>query len=110
MNRQLAHLASWLGLFKELGGALADVFAEQGLLAQAASNPHQAIRHYEEIPSCYQDHPVATIGLANLLLDIWNQTLSPEPLNADVDLNVSRLSLLSEFSKPKSGTAISTMI
>jgi tetratricopeptide (TPR) repeat protein len=86
----------------------ADVYAEQGLLAQAASNPHQAIRHYEAALLRYQDHPVATIGLANLLLDIWDQTLSPEPLNADVDLNISRLSLLSETPKPKSAKAIST--
>ncbi|OGE57223.1 hypothetical protein PENARI_c002G08433 [Penicillium arizonense] len=86
----------------------ADVYAEQGLLAQAASNPHQAIRHYENALLRHQDHPTATIGLANLLLDIWDQTLSPEPLNADVDLNVSRLSLLSETPKPKSAKAIST--
>ncbi|KAJ5775228.1 uncharacterized protein N7511_000239 [Penicillium nucicola] len=86
----------------------ADVSAEQGLLAQAALNPHQAIRHYEEALLRCQDHPVATIGLANLLLDIWDQTLSPEPLNVDVDLNVSRLSLLAETPKPKSAKAIST--
>ncbi|CAI7661524.1 unnamed protein product [Penicillium glandicola] len=86
----------------------ADVYAEQGLLSQARSNPHQAIRHFEDALLRYQDHPTATIGLANLLLDIWDQSLAPEPSNADVDLNVSRLSLLSETPKPNSAKAIST--
>ncbi|KGO45528.1 Tetratricopeptide-like helical [Penicillium expansum] len=86
----------------------ADVYAEQGLLSQARSSPHQAIRHFEEALLRYQDHPTATIGLANLLLDIWDQKLTPEPSNADVDLNASRLSLLSETPKPQSAKAIST--
>jgi tetratricopeptide (TPR) repeat protein len=86
----------------------ADVFAEQGLLSQAQSNPHRAIRHFEEALLRYQDHPIATIGLANLLLDIWDEKLTLEPLNADVDLNASRLSLFSETPKPKSAKAIST--
>ena len=86
----------------------ADVYAEQGLLSQARSSPHRAIRHFEEALLRYQDHPIATIGLANLLLDIWDEKLAPEPSNADVDLNVSRLSLLSETPKPKSAKSIST--
>ncbi|KAI3232469.1 hypothetical protein DTO012A9_1062 [Penicillium roqueforti] len=86
----------------------ADVYAEQGLLSQARSRPHEAIRHFEEALLRYQDHPTATIGLANLLLDIWDQKLTPEPANADVDLNVARLSLLAETPSPKSAQAIST--
>ncbi|KAJ5343120.1 uncharacterized protein N7506_002944 [Penicillium brevicompactum] len=86
----------------------ADVFAEKGLLCQAISNPHHAIRHFEDALLRYQDHPIATIGLANLLLDIWDETLTLEPSNADVDLNTSRLSLLAETPKPKSAKAIST--
>ncbi|KAJ5146293.1 uncharacterized protein N7515_000857 [Penicillium bovifimosum] len=86
----------------------ADVYAEQGLLAQARSKPHQAIKHFEEALLRYQDHPTATIGLANLLLDIWEQKLAPEAPNADVDLDVARLSLLSETPNPKSAKAIST--
>ncbi|KAJ6146829.1 hypothetical protein N7497_008811 [Penicillium chrysogenum] len=68
----------------------ADVYAEQGLLSQARSSPHQAIRHFEEALLRYQDHPTATIGLANLLLDIWDQKLAPEPSNVDVDLNSAK--------------------
>lgn len=86
----------------------ADVYAEQGLLSQARSSPHQAIRHFEHALLRYQDHPIATIGLANLLLDIWDESLTLEPPNADVDLNVSRISLLSETPRPKSAKAIST--
>ncbi|CAG8213901.1 unnamed protein product [Penicillium salamii] len=86
----------------------ADVYAEQGLLSQARSNPHQAIRYFEDALLRYQNHPIATIGLANLLLDIWDEKLSLEPSNADVDLNASRLSLLTETPKPKSAKAIST--
>ncbi|KAJ5104502.1 hypothetical protein NUU61_001849 [Penicillium alfredii] len=86
----------------------ADVYAEQGLLSQARSQPHQAIRHFEDALLRFHDHPTATIGLANLLLDIWDRTLPPEPPNADVDLNVSRLALLSETPRPKSAKAIST--
>lgn len=86
----------------------ADVYAEQGFLAQARSSPHQAIRLFEDALLRFQDHPTATIGLANLLLDIWDQKLTPEPLNADVDLNFSRLTLLSETPKPAAAKAIST--
>ncbi|CAG8243405.1 unnamed protein product [Penicillium olsonii] len=86
----------------------ADVYAEQGLLSQARSNPHQAIRYFEDALLRYQNHPIATIGLANLLLDIWDETLTLEPSNPDVDLNASRLSLLSDTPKPKSAKAIST--
>ncbi|KAJ5573645.1 Tetratricopeptide-like helical [Penicillium hispanicum] len=85
----------------------ADVFAEQGLLAQAQSNPHQAIKLFEDALLRHSEHPTATIGLANLLLDIWDQNLPAEPSAADVNLNASRISLLSETTKPKSGKAIS---
>ncbi|KAJ5562852.1 Tetratricopeptide-like helical [Penicillium sp. DV-2018c] len=87
----------------------ADVYAEQGLLSQARSKPHQAIKHFEEALLRDQDHPTATIGLANLLLDIWDQKLAPEPANADVDLNASRLALLSDTPNPRSAKAISTV-
>ena len=85
----------------------ADVLAEQGLLAQAQSTPHQAIKHFENALLRHSDHPTATIGLANLLLDIWDQKLPPEPSTANVNLGASRLSLLTEATKPKSGKAIS---
>lgn len=86
----------------------ADIYAEQGLLCQAQSKPHQAIKHFENALLRQPDHPTATIGLANLLLDVWDQKLPLEPSNADVDLNVSRHSLVIETSNPKSAQAVST--
>lgn len=85
----------------------ADVLAEQGLLALAQSKPHQAIKHFEDALLRHADNPTATIGLANLLLDVWDQTLPPEPSNADVNLDISRTSLLSETTKPKTAKAVS---
>lgn len=86
----------------------ADIYAEQGLLCQAQSKPHQAIKHFEKALLRQADHPTATIGLANLLLDVWDQKLPLEPANADVDLNVARLSLVTETSNPRSAQAVST--
>lgn len=86
----------------------ADVYAEQGLLSQAQSKPHQAIKQFEGALLRFPDHPTATIALANLLLDVWDQTLPLEPTNADVNLDASRVSLLSELPKPKSAKAVST--
>ncbi|KAJ5908433.1 hypothetical protein N7495_001115 [Penicillium taxi] len=86
----------------------ADVFAEQGLLSQAQSRPHEAIRHFEDALLRHSEHPTATIGLSNLLLDIWDQTMPAEPKNADVELSTSRASLLSETPKLRSVKAVST--
>lgn len=96
------------GVSKSSEELWADIYAEQGLLSQAQSDPRQAMKHFEEALLRYPDHPTATIGLANLLLDIWDQELSPEAPDPDVDANLSRLSLLSETPKPKSAKAIST--
>ncbi|KAJ5134620.1 hypothetical protein N7526_005985 [Penicillium atrosanguineum] len=85
----------------------ADVYSEQGMLSIAQSNPHQAIRHFEEALLRQSNHSIATIGLATLLLDVWDQKLPLEAAKADVDLNASRLSLLTETPKPKSGKAVS---
>lgn len=55
-----------------------DVDAEKGFLAQTRSRPHEAIELFEEALVRDPDHPKATIGLANLLLDIWDQKLPAE--------------------------------
>ena len=57
----------------------ADIYAEQGFLAKALSRPFEAINLFEEALVRYPDHPKATIGLANLQLDIWDEKLSREP-------------------------------
>lgn len=86
----------------------ADIYAEQGMLSLAQSKPHQAIKHFEHALLRQADHPTATIGLANLLLDVWDQKLPLEPSTADVDLNISRLSLVIETANSKSANAVST--
>lgn len=96
------------GVSKSSEELWADIYAEQGLLCQAQSKPHQAIKHFETALLRHHDHPTATIGLANLLLDVWDQKLPLEPSNADVDLNISRHSLVTETSYPRSAQAIST--
>lgn len=85
----------------------ADVYAEQGMLCQAQSKPHQAIKRFENALQRQADHPTATIGLANLLLDIWDQTMPLESSIAEVDLHFSRHSLVTETSDPKSAKAVS---
>lgn len=85
----------------------ADVYAEQGLLLQAQSKPHQAIQRFEHALQRQTDHPTATIGLANLLLDIWDQTMPLEASNAEVNLDFSRHSLVTETSDPKSAKTVS---
>ncbi|MCJ1405078.1 hypothetical protein MMC11_008304 [Xylographa trunciseda] len=57
----------------------ADAYAERGNLFVAQSTPHQAMIEYESALSHYPDHAVATIGLSNILLDIYSQTLPPQP-------------------------------
>ncbi|KAL3474509.1 hypothetical protein BJX99DRAFT_231447 [Aspergillus californicus] len=57
----------------------ADIYAERGLLLKAQSRPHDALEHFEEALLYNADHPKATINLANLLLDIWDQKLPLQP-------------------------------
>lgn len=85
----------------------ADVYAEQGLLSQAQDKPHEAMKYYEDALLRCPEHPIATIALANLLLDIWDEKLLPESTKTEVDLNVSRISLLFSSAKLKSARAIS---
>lgn len=77
----------------------ADVHAERGFLAQTQSRPHEAIEHFEEALVRQMDHPKATVGLASLLLDIWDQKLPLDPPQPTLDVNISSLAL-SESPKP----------
>ena len=60
----------WAGM-KSVEELWADVYAERGHLCEAKSDPHGAIRQYESALSHFPDHPAATVGLSNLLLDIY---------------------------------------
>ncbi|OJJ48870.1 hypothetical protein ASPZODRAFT_139827 [Penicilliopsis zonata CBS 506.65] len=77
----------------------ADVYAERGFLSQAQSHPHEAIEHFEEALTRFPDHPKATVGLANLLLDVWEQKIPSEPAHSTLEFDLSALSLLSEHNK-----------
>ncbi|MCJ1380683.1 hypothetical protein MMC17_003791 [Xylographa soralifera] len=70
----------------------ADAYAERGNLFVAQSTPHQAMIEYESALSHYPDHAIATIGLSSILLDIYSQTIPPQPerslLQAEYDQGV----------------------
>ncbi|KAL4909432.1 hypothetical protein BDW74DRAFT_146551 [Aspergillus multicolor] len=63
----------------------ADIYAERGLLLNAQSRPHDAMEHFEEALLYNSDHPKATVSLANLLLDIWDQKLPLQPPEPGVE-------------------------
>lgn len=69
--------AGWGGA-KSSDELWADVYAERGFLAEAQSQPYEAMKHFEEALMYFQDHPRATVGLANLLLSIYDEALAPE--------------------------------
>ncbi|KAL4807790.1 hypothetical protein BDV18DRAFT_136054 [Aspergillus unguis] len=72
----------------------ADVYAERGLLLNAQARPHDAMERLEESLLYNPDHPKATISLANLLLDIWDQTLSLQPPVTGVETGLPALAPL----------------
>ncbi|KAH0553017.1 hypothetical protein GP486_006787, partial [Trichoglossum hirsutum] len=58
-----------------------DVWAEASprYLSQAQSSHYEALSHFEQAVSYFPDHPLATVGLANILLDISSQAIQPPP-------------------------------
>ena len=68
----------WAGA-KSVEELWADAYTERGNLFVAQSTPHQAMIEYESALSHYPDHAVATIGLSSILLDIYSQTIPPQP-------------------------------
>ncbi len=49
---------------------------QRGNLSQAQASPHNALAHFEQALDYFPDHPSATVGVANILLDISTQTIS----------------------------------
>ncbi|KAL4788060.1 hypothetical protein BJX76DRAFT_353614 [Aspergillus varians] len=72
----------------------ADIYAERGLLLNAQSRPHEAMEHFEEALLYNADHPKATISLANLLLDIWDQKIPLQPPEPGVQTGLSPMAPL----------------
>ncbi|KAE8354322.1 filamentation protein [Aspergillus coremiiformis] len=83
------------GAPKSVDELWADLLTEQALLFSAQSRPHTAMEHFEKALMRDTDHPKATIGLANLLLDIWDQKMPLEPPEPEIEIDMSMLTLLS---------------
>lgn len=81
----------------------ADVCTEAGLIAEAHSQPHEAIRNFEEALMYYPEHVGATVALGNLLLNVYEGDLPAEEPQAESDAGISTLSLVST-AKPASPT------
>lgn len=79
----------------------ADVCSERGFISQAQDLPFEALEHFEQAVMYWPDHTKATVKLSNLLLDIYDQTLPAEPPQPKLDLETSKVSLLSPPSKGK---------
>lgn len=54
---------------------------QKGHLARAKDLHHEAMAHYEQALSHFPDHPSATVGLSEILLDIYSQQIPPEPVD-----------------------------
>ena len=66
----------------------ADVHAERAHIALAKGMPHDAIKQFEEALMYFLDHAKATVGLSNILLDIYEQKIPSEPPRPGLDLEV----------------------
>ncbi|RAL05554.1 putative filamentation protein (Rhf1) [Aspergillus ibericus CBS 121593] len=83
------------GIPKSTDELWADVNAERGLLSNAQARPHEAMEHFETALLHYADHPKATAGLSNLLLDIYDQKMPLQPPKPSLDAGISTLSVSS---------------
>lgn len=62
------------GYCKSVEELWGDIYAERANLAQTLAAPKEAVEYYERALFHCLDHPAATVGLANLLLDVYTQT------------------------------------
>ena len=71
-----------------------DVHSEKAYLSLTKGMPHEAIKDFEEALTSSLDHPRATVGLSNILLDIFEQKIPNEPPRPGLDLGpVEKLGL-----------------
>ncbi|KAH8645596.1 hypothetical protein BGZ60DRAFT_535876 [Tricladium varicosporioides] len=70
--------SEWSG-DKSVGELWGDVFSERGSLALAECSPYIALENFESALTNCPDHPSATVGLSNILLDIYSKDLLPPP-------------------------------
>ncbi|RDA84938.1 hypothetical protein CP532_5170 [Ophiocordyceps camponoti-leonardi (nom. inval.)] len=67
-----------------------DVWAELGLLALAQGEPYVARSDFEQALTYCPDHTAATVGLSNILLDMYSEKLVPSPVVTPVDSHEAR--------------------
>ncbi|KAK0748686.1 hypothetical protein B0T21DRAFT_380459 [Apiosordaria backusii] len=82
--------AGW-GMEKSVEAVLADVWTEKGQLSLALERPYQARADFETALTHFPDHPVAIVGLSNILLDIYSEKLLPPPAVSGLDLGGASL-------------------
>lgn len=62
---------------------------KRGELLAAQSVPHEARADFERALQHFPDHPEGIVGLSNILLDIYNETIPLEPVNVADTLSPS---------------------
>jgi cargo-transport protein YPP1 len=62
---------------------------QRGNQAQSSGSPYKALPYYEEALAHFPDHAEATIGLCNILLDIYELKVVPPPSGVVVSTTVS---------------------
>ena len=72
------HATPWWGFCDNLNKCHADVHAERACLAAAKGSSWEAIQQFEEALVFSMDHPIATVGLGHLLLDIYEGKIPTE--------------------------------
>jgi cargo-transport protein YPP1 len=82
------------GVGKSVEELWGDVYAEKGALSEAQSLFHESMQYYEEAITRYPDHSKATIGLSNLLLDVWEEKIPLEPVQHQLDTDIVKSSFL----------------
>ncbi|PKS10205.1 hypothetical protein jhhlp_001955 [Lomentospora prolificans] len=72
---------------KSIDQLWADVYAELGNLAVTNGEPYVARGDFESALTYFSNHPVAIVGLSNILLDIYTEELLPPPTIPQLDMS-----------------------
>ncbi|KAH6687444.1 hypothetical protein F5X68DRAFT_10709 [Plectosphaerella plurivora] len=96
---------------KSLDELWGDLWAELGSLSLAEGLPYKARAEFESALTHFPDHPAATVGLADILLDVYTEKIVPEPTVPSLTLaedGLANLSLSPDIldpAKPELGLA-----
>jgi hypothetical protein len=88
------------------------IVLQRGYLSTARDVPYEALSCFETALNHFPDHPSAIVGLSNILLDIYSETLLPPPslptIGATTSVHPPSQSTSSMSSTPNSSTALET--